>query len=114
MPFGTLREANISRDKETDPEGKAGVLFHSNELGGEVGEAMNIIKKIVREQLGFPGSTASVFDLADELADVIICVDKLAMRYHINLREAIEMKFNAKSREWGVKTKLIFPDHDFI
>jgi hypothetical protein len=47
--------------------------------GGEVGEALNVIKKLNRDRDGQPGNTKSRTelraDLADELADIIIYLD---------------------------------------
>lgn len=74
-----LRKANIARDLEWNPDQKCDLNFWGVELAGEVGEACNIIKKLERERLGMRGSRATVQDLADELADVIICVDLLAL-----------------------------------
>jgi len=67
-----LRKANIARDAEWNPDKKITPLFRGVELAGEVGEALNIIKKLERERMGIGGSRASVGDLADELADVLI------------------------------------------
>ena len=39
-----LREANTKRELEWDPDRKLTMLFHANELAGEVGEACNVVK----------------------------------------------------------------------
>lgn len=99
-----LRQANIERDKEWNPEGGLTLEFRGNELAGEVGEACNIIKKLARERLGIRGSRATLAELAEELADVVICADLIAMQAGIDLSHAIEMKFNASSAKLGLQT----------
>jgi NTP pyrophosphatase (non-canonical NTP hydrolase) len=74
-----LHRANIARVKEWEGSNeKCDIYFWGVELAGEVGEACNIIKKLERERIGLRGSRATVQDLADELADVITCVDLIA------------------------------------
>lgn len=105
--YSSLRQANIIRQQEWDPEGVFSPSFRAVELAGEVGEACNVVKKLEREALGKPGSRASIDDLAQELADIIICTDLLAMSFDINLQEAIIKKFNATSKKLGLKTILV-------
>lgn len=99
-----LRAANIARNKEWDVSDNIDLAFRENELAGECGEACNVIKKIIRERLGLVGSRASIEDLADELADVIICADLIAMDENIDLEAAIVRKFNSTSAKRGLKT----------
>jgi NTP pyrophosphatase (non-canonical NTP hydrolase) len=103
--FELLRNANLARDKEwqTQPISWA---FRGNELAGEVGEACNIIKKLERERMKMVGSRASVEDLAKELADIIICVDLIAMHFDIDLAEHVKDKFNYTSKKYGLTTRL--------
>lgn len=78
--YHTLRDANAARQDEWDPKGDAKNLdWRMNELAGEVGEVCNILKKLRRERCGIPGSRATRDDLADELADVLICLDLTLM-----------------------------------
>lgn len=104
--LGELRAANIARnalwDKENMLVGVVGALFFSNELGGECGEAQNVIKKLVRRQIRMRGSTSSPEALAEELADVIIVCDLLANFYHIDLRSSIINKHNLTSDRVGL------------
>ena len=80
MNYQTLRDANVVRQQEWDPYGKASnMAWRLNELGGEVGEVCNILKKIHRERMNVPGSRATKCQLAEELADVVICIDLAAM-----------------------------------
>lgn len=101
--FQTFRAANIARDKEWNPDKVLTLSFRSNEAAGELGEACNILKKLERERLGLVGSRASVDLLAEELADVIICMDLIAMEFNIDLEAAIRRKFNKTSDERSVK-----------
>jgi NTP pyrophosphatase (non-canonical NTP hydrolase) len=76
------------------------VLYYSNALAGEVGEACNVVKKMERGDAlarGVPVRDA----LSDELADVLIQLDLLAQAAGINLRNALITKFNVKSSEMG-------------
>lgn len=68
---------------------------------GEMGEALNVIKKLNRARDGMVGNSANEYELqqqlADEIADTIIYLDLLAARAGINLEEAIVRKFNRVS-----------------
>lgn len=102
----TLREANILRDREWNPNKLLSLSFRGNELGGEIGEAQNILKKLERERLGLVGSRATTEQLAEELADGHICLDLIAMEFSINTRLAIIKKFNKTSVERGLSVLL--------
>lgn len=102
----TLREANKIRQKEWDEDNQISLSYRGNELAGEVGEACNLIKKLERERLGIRGSRTTVKELAEELADVIICADLIAMQEGIDLEESVRKKFNATSEKYGLKTRM--------
>lgn len=104
--LSTLRCANYSRNQEWDPAGSITLAYRGNELAGEVGEACNIIKKLERQRLGLRGSRATKEALAGELADVLICLDLIAMQADIDLDEALRVKFNAVSEKLGLATRL--------
>jgi NTP pyrophosphatase (non-canonical NTP hydrolase) len=104
--FTTLRAANAARQAEWDPDDRITLAYRGNEMGGECGEAQNVIKKLERERLGIRGSRATVQDLADELADVVICADLIAMAEGIDLDQAIARKFNLTSEKQGLETRL--------
>ena len=109
MDFSELRRANIARDREWVSPGagaKLSLSFRGNELAGEVGEACNVIKKLEREQLGLIGSRATVDDLAEELADGVICIDLIAMDLDIDIGAAVEAKFNKTSEKRSLSTRL--------
>lgn len=99
--FRCLRQANLDRASLWDTPAKdaAGLSFQSNELAGETGEVCNVVKKLERERFGMVGSTDTVEHLAEELADVIICADLIAMKMGIDLYAAVCQKFNATSRK---------------
>jgi NTP pyrophosphatase (non-canonical NTP hydrolase) len=109
IPLGfrcfSLRAANITRAREwgqgSNGDVQLSLSFRGNELAGETGEACNIIKKIERERLGLRGSRATPDQLKDELADV-------AMEFGFDMEEAVADKFNATSRERGLKTRLVW------
>jgi|SRR5215472_7172402 len=94
LTFAELRFANMMREREWDPDNVLTLEFKGNELGGECGEAQNIIKKLARARLGIP---ATMEDLAKELADVVICADLIAMTIGADLGKAVREKFNASS-----------------
>jgi NTP pyrophosphatase (non-canonical NTP hydrolase) len=105
-----LRAANLARQAEWDTDGQITLSYRGNELAGEVGEACNIIKKLERERMGIAGSRANLADLAEELADVIICADLIAMQLGIDLNRAVAEKFNKTSEKVGLTTRLAAPD----
>lgn len=72
-------------------------LYASNEFGGEAGEVLNVVKKLVREARGWRGSTTTVEHLGEEIADCIICLDTLARAYGIDIEAAVVEKFNKTS-----------------
>lgn len=106
IDFQALRDANKERQWEWDKENKITLSYRGNELAGECGEACNVIKKIDRERLGIKGSRDTLAHLAEELADVIICVDLICLYEGIDLAESVREKFNATSEKVGLKTRL--------
>ena len=101
-----LRGANVSRQREWDPTGKITPDFFALELAGEVGELLNVYKKLMRHKLELPGSRATREDLENELADVLIVLDLFAMRMDVDLTTALKRKFNATSDKLKLSTKL--------
>jgi NTP pyrophosphatase (non-canonical NTP hydrolase) len=104
--FTALREANAARQIQWANGESVGLLFRATELGGETGEVLNVCKKLERERMGWRGSRATVEDLSDELADVVICADLLAMTVGIDLYAAVVRKFNATSEKVGLPQRL--------
>lgn len=96
-----LRYLNTRRTKEwTGNEPRIEDCdFYSNELIGEIGEAANIIKKISRHQREWrggldPKSFTTKQMLGEELADVVICCDLLALSLNIDLQSVAESFIN--------------------
>lgn len=78
--YPDLRSANAARQLEWDPKGVSNAnSWRINELAGEIGEVCNVLKKLHRERHNIPGSRATLADLSEELADVVICVDLALM-----------------------------------
>lgn len=109
LTFKRLREVNLAR---CDNWHEGGITDWSLSdwgvaLAGEVGEAMNVIKKIRRKQDGvMAGETKDYADLADELADSMLYLDLVAARAGIDLDKATIKKFNETSRKWGFDERL--------
>ena len=82
------------------------LAFRGVELAGEVGEACNQLKKLERVRLGLVGGKLDTADLCEELADVVICVDLIAMDLGIDLGEAVRQKFNRTSEKYSLETRL--------
>ena len=101
-----LRSANQARQQEWDAGNQITLSYRGNELAGEVGEACNVIKKLERERMGIAGSRDTLDHLAEELADVVICADLIAMDAGIDLDAAVRAKFNATSDKVGLRTRL--------
>lgn len=107
LHLNRLRNANVLRaEKWLQGKEPPGPTFAATELAGETCEACNEVKKLVRGTLGILGGKTDTTDLAEELADVVICVDLLAMQYGIDLSEAVIKKFNKTSDKHGFSTKL--------
>lgn len=102
----TLRSANQSRQREWDTSNQITLAYRGNELAGEVGEACNVIKKLERERIGIAGSRDTKEHLAEELADIVICTDLIAMDVGIDLDAAVVAKFNTTSEKIGLSTKM--------
>ena len=106
LVYANLREANVARQAAWCPEQIPDLSFRGNELAGETGEVCNVVKKLERERLGWRGSRDTVAHLAEELADVVICADLVALSAGIDLDAAVEAKFNATSEKVGLPHRL--------
>ena len=101
-----LRAANKARHLEWWNGRPMSLAFRGVELAGETGEACNIIKKLEREGAGAVGTRATMQSLAQELADVVICADLIAMDAGIDLALAVRDKFNATSEKYDLTTRI--------
>ena len=110
MSLKDLREANLKRSAEwmgVDALPYEDILFRAVELGGEAGEALNIVKKysrFLKRAKGGVNYRETSEELAKELADIIICCDRLAYSFQIDLKDAVKEKFNETSQKHGFKT----------
>lgn len=104
--YHTLREANVARSQEWTGSNGLSLTFRGNELAGETGEACNVIKKLERERMGLVGSRDTWEHLAEELADVVICADLIAMDVGIDLDAAVRRKFNMTSEKYGLSVRM--------
>jgi len=81
LTFSHLRDQNLPRCRRWHPEGAPPWSFSDwfLALGGEAGEALNVVKKLNRDRDGLAGNLKShlalVDDLGGELADVVIYLD---------------------------------------
>jgi NTP pyrophosphatase (non-canonical NTP hydrolase) len=112
MDFAALRAANLSRCARWHPRGLSewSLSDWGVATAGEMGEALNVIKKLNRERDGIAGNTLTEeqlrADLADEIADVAIYLDIMAASEGIDLAAAIARKFNKTSEKVGFPERL--------
>lgn len=71
--FSTLREANLARQAEWDTGGNIDLSYAGNELAGEVGE-------LIQATVDLLNGSDNFVAFEEEIGDVIICCDLIAMR----------------------------------
>lgn len=113
LTFQDLARACLVRWEEWmgSKPNRADLIFTTNELAGEAGEACNFGKKLERARRGVRGGLTDdigIPAIAEELADVVICANNTAQVLGINLEEAVIAKFNKTS----AKNDLITRFHD--
>lgn len=101
LVLSQLREKNEERQKAWCGDNMPDLMFRMVELAGEVGEAANIVKKIEREKQGWRGSRSSVGALAEEIGDIVVCADLVALAAGFDLDRAVVQKFNETSIKQG-------------
>lgn len=121
MTFDYLRRVNVNRCVTPSPAGfnhpldKWSIAEWMCAIAGEVGEACNIAKKILRIRDDLVQHTVKPNEgnltymqhrLVEELADAVIYADLVAASLGVDLGEAIRSKFNSKSEEIGSDIKL--------
>ena len=109
MELHDLRDANQRRHVEWAHGGEVPLSFRGLELGGETGELLNELKKLERTRLGLAGGKNDLQAIEEELADVIICVDLIAMDLGIDLGPVIREKFDKTSKKFGLATRFESP-----
>lgn len=96
-----LREANIERATLWTIDPNNDNLFRGLELAEETGEVVGAMKKIHRAEKEIAGNTQSkefyLENLKEEIGDVMICLDRVASLYNIDIEEVTRKKFNATS-----------------
>ena len=85
-------------------------------MGGECGEALNLIKKLRRatgptyaetvDKIQNQTNAELIAAIGDEIADMVIYADLLATRLGLSLGDCVEKKFNETSDKVGSKYKL--------
>lgn len=117
LTFAQVSEVNKSRCSRWHPgfpvpdsTGWSGADW-SNAMGGEAGEAQNVVKKLRRAECGMVGVLDGNRDdllakLADEIADTYLYLDLLATYYGIDISAAIVAKFNFVSELQGFPERL--------
>ena len=112
LSFSALRTVNVLRClTHFHPIEDWSPTDWATALAGECGEACNVIKKIRRLQTAphwspEDGNRDLIAEVADELADVIIYTDLLAVRLGIDLEQAVRTKFNKTSDKIGSLIRL--------
>lgn len=109
MDFKIFSKANRTRCEHPEGFNQPLKLWSTGEwftaVLGELGEAANVAKKLMRVRDGIKGNSESEPELraclADELADTFIYLDLLATSEGIDLEEAVRDKFNRTSRKIG-------------
>lgn len=92
LSFEALRKANVSRQHSVPKFRHSwSIAEWMNAVAGEVGEACNIAKKMIR------GDDVTIEQLAHELADVVIYADLVLAQRGVSLGDAVREKFNIVS-----------------
>lgn len=103
MTFEYLRNINLQRSSRWHPTGIE--AWSASDwgiaLGGEVGEAFNIVKKMNRVRDNLQQNAVDTEKLremlADEIGDIGCYLDLFASRFGLRLEDCIRNKFNAIS-----------------
>lgn len=112
LNFDELRLQNVKRCRRWHPGGVRSWSLSDwgVAMGGECGEALNVVKKLNRARDGLAGNNELPQELRDKLAreisDTVIYADLLCEAAGIDLGEAIRATFNRKSDEVGFPEKL--------
>lgn len=114
LTFSELRQKNVLRCKEDFGHDLSAwtVAEWGNAAAGEMGEACNVAKKMLRFRDGVRGNQAGKSrdeyrkDLASEIAGCLIYLDLWAASEGLSLAQIVKEEFNAKSDEIGSEVKL--------
>lgn len=109
LSFQHFRAANELRLRTT-PKYEACLKWSVSDwfmaIVGEMGEAANYCKKVLRDQNADFSNPHTQKELGRELADVVTYIDLLASMLGINLGEAVRDKFNDVSHRVNSKVML--------
>lgn len=75
-------------------------------LGSAVGSLCNILKKLERENRGWPGSRTSTESLSAAIHHLYRYLAIVSGRFDVDLAAAVRSKFNATSEKVGLQTRL--------
>lgn len=115
LAFDELRRVNIQRCVEGFGHtlDSWSVAEWTNAAIGELGEACNVAKKMLRHRDGVAGNQGEDRDmealrrkLGRELADAVIYLDLVAASQGIDLGQLVRETFNRKSEEIGAAERL--------
>lgn len=103
-----LRNANLVRDVEWNSAAeRISIAWRANEFAGELGELANLVKKIARVRMKLKHApvdeNALLSQAADELADVLICLDLLAMDLGLNTRDILLKSLDSRKAPHGIE-----------
>lgn len=114
LTFSELRQKNVLRCKDGFGHDLTSwsVAEWGNAAAGELGEACNVAKKMLRFRDGVRGNQAGKSrdeyrkDLASGIAGCLIYLDLWAASEGLSLAQIVKEEFNAKSDEIGSEVKL--------
>lgn len=109
--FSQTNRSRVERWHPGFPEDAWTGADWSNAMGGEAGEAQNVVKKLRRAELDLRGADDPtppelLAKLADEIGDVIAYADLLAQFYGLDIQECAVNKFNRVSDREGFPEKI--------
>ena len=106
-----LRSKNIERQSKWNGSEKVDNLFRAVELGEEAGEVLGAVKKYFRGSNNIKGNQKSLEEilenLEDEIGDVLITLDLLALQYNIDLQKCTTTKFNKTSKKNDIAVYIV-------
>jgi NTP pyrophosphatase (non-canonical NTP hydrolase) len=112
ISFYNLKQANLSRCMQWHPGGvnSWSLSDWGVAAGGEMGEMLNVIKKLNRLRDGLRGNKETEeelrISLGKEIADTVIYLDLLASAAGFDLGALVKDKFNEVSQRNGFQERL--------
>lgn len=104
--FKELREASIIRTQEWQADADVPLSYYGNELAEEAGEVCAAIKRLERHNYGIVGGSDDITNLKEEIGDVVICIERIAQLYDIDIEQCVRSKFNQTSEKYGLSTRI--------